>query len=183
MTLSSTKKPAKRITAKKVNRKRVVRQQQQQPIYEDDDGAMMMALANSLMDSDDKEYSRQPVYEDDDDGATMMMSIARSFMGGSNITQYLPQPVSEYEEEAMTMAIARFARSGKQSNQSKHHHNRFTFHSNQGQARTCCICQDDFEDGESVVMLGCLCTKYHPKCIDNWLKQKKECPVCKFAVV
>ena len=44
--------------------------------------------------------------------------------------------------------------------------------------KRCHICLSDFEDGEDLRILGC-CHRYHLQCIDNWLKSKTTCPVCK----
>lgn len=41
----------------------------------------------------------------------------------------------------------------------------------------CNICIDDFQVGQSYVILQCL-HYYHEKCIKNWLSRKKTCPFC-----
>lgn len=44
---------------------------------------------------------------------------------------------------------------------------------------TCCICLDDFEEGEKLRILPCD-HGYHSKCIDSWLvKHKRICPQCR----
>ncbi len=44
---------------------------------------------------------------------------------------------------------------------------------------TCCICLDDFEDGDKLRLLPCD-HGYHAKCIDPWLvKNKRICPQVK----
>jgi len=45
----------------------------------------------------------------------------------------------------------------------------------------CVICLSDFEIEEKVSALPC-CHTFHTNCLDNWLKQKRECPVCKYEV-
>ena len=45
----------------------------------------------------------------------------------------------------------------------------------------CVICLYDFEIGQKVSALPC-CHTFHTKCLDNWLNQKLECPVCKYEV-
>ncbi|KAJ5225004.1 hypothetical protein N7468_006229 [Penicillium chermesinum] len=43
----------------------------------------------------------------------------------------------------------------------------------------CTICMEDYEVGESLARLECLC-KFHKDCIIGWFKQKMECPVHKY---
>ena len=47
--------------------------------------------------------------------------------------------------------------------------------------RTCNICLEDFEGGESRKCLPCL-HGFHENCIDQWLRQNGVCPVCKTPV-
>jgi hypothetical protein len=42
----------------------------------------------------------------------------------------------------------------------------------------CPVCMEDFEVGTSFRMLPCL-DKFHPACIDKWLKTHIQCPVCR----
>lgn len=42
----------------------------------------------------------------------------------------------------------------------------------------CCICQEEYMDGDVLGMLECG-HDYHADCIKQWLKQKNLCPVCK----
>ena len=43
----------------------------------------------------------------------------------------------------------------------------------------CPICQDDFEEGQTVKQLPCK-HFYHPNCILPWLKLHNSCPICRF---
>lgn len=43
---------------------------------------------------------------------------------------------------------------------------------------SCAICLDDMKTGQMVKALRCS-HKFHEKCINNWLKQKLLCPLCK----
>eukprot|EP00347_Sterkiella_histriomuscorum_P006485 403352587 len=43
---------------------------------------------------------------------------------------------------------------------------------------TCAVCIDDFKSGCIFKMLKCS-HKYHSNCIDEWLKTKLQCPLCK----
>ncbi|XP_060078683.1 E3 ubiquitin-protein ligase RNF38-like [Ylistrum balloti] len=42
----------------------------------------------------------------------------------------------------------------------------------------CRICLSTFSEGEAVKTLPCL-HMYHQSCIDNWLKRKGDCPICR----
>ncbi|XP_054787117.1 E3 ubiquitin-protein ligase MBR2-like [Prosopis cineraria] len=42
----------------------------------------------------------------------------------------------------------------------------------------CCICQEEYTDGEDVASLDCE-HEFHTNCIKKWLKQKNLCPICK----
>ncbi|KAL4501585.1 hypothetical protein ABPG72_018636 [Tetrahymena utriculariae] len=46
------------------------------------------------------------------------------------------------------------------------------------QAEDCCICFVTFVEKETLGMLPCA-HKFHTNCIDNWIKVKKLCPLCK----
>lgn len=45
----------------------------------------------------------------------------------------------------------------------------------------CMVCQDSFQEGNSLRILPCL-HRYHVQCIDRWLGQDTHCPVCKHDV-
>ncbi|EAS04868.4 zinc finger, C3HC4 type (RING finger) protein (macronuclear) [Tetrahymena thermophila SB210] len=47
------------------------------------------------------------------------------------------------------------------------------------QSALCSICQCDFENNEKVKELNPCKHFYHPDCINQWLKNEKNCPVCK----
>lgn len=47
-----------------------------------------------------------------------------------------------------------------------------------GDPETCSICIDEFEQGTNLRVLPCS-HRYHPKCIDDWLKIQNNCPNCK----
>ena len=42
---------------------------------------------------------------------------------------------------------------------------------------SCLICMEDFSNGELVKILPCG-HEYKAKCIDEWLKKEKRCPIC-----
>ncbi|CAK79891.1 unnamed protein product (macronuclear) [Paramecium tetraurelia] len=44
--------------------------------------------------------------------------------------------------------------------------------------KNCVICMIDFKKSNNVKILHCL-HQFHAKCINQWLKQKGECPVCR----
>ncbi|PLB51544.1 FYVE-domain-containing protein [Aspergillus steynii IBT 23096] len=47
-----------------------------------------------------------------------------------------------------------------------------------GSTQECTICMEDYEVGQALVRLECLC-KFHKRCIVEWFERKKECPVHK----
>ncbi|KAL4930481.1 phosphatidylinositol-3-phosphate-binding ubiquitin-protein ligase [Aspergillus undulatus] len=50
--------------------------------------------------------------------------------------------------------------------------------SQDGTEQECTICMEEYEVGQSLVRLECLC-KFHKRCIVEWFERKKECPVHK----
>lgn len=49
-----------------------------------------------------------------------------------------------------------------------------------GGTQECTICMEDYEVGQSLVRLECLC-KFHKRCIAEWFGRKRECPVHKLS--
>ncbi|KAL4943468.1 FYVE zinc finger-domain-containing protein [Aspergillus oleicola] len=47
-----------------------------------------------------------------------------------------------------------------------------------GTEQECTICMEEYEVGQQLVRLECLC-KFHKRCIVEWFERKKECPVHK----
>ncbi|PWY77062.1 FYVE-domain-containing protein [Aspergillus heteromorphus CBS 117.55] len=47
-----------------------------------------------------------------------------------------------------------------------------------GGLQECTICMEEYEVGQALVRLECLC-KFHKRCIVEWFERKKECPVHK----
>lgn len=45
-----------------------------------------------------------------------------------------------------------------------------------GEPQECTICMEEYEVGDTLVRLECLC-KFHKPCIMGWLERKMECPV------
>lgn len=48
-----------------------------------------------------------------------------------------------------------------------------------GESGTCVVCQEDFSDGERVRTINKCKHMFHMNCIDPWLLQKSECPLCR----
>ncbi|OJJ51734.1 hypothetical protein ASPZODRAFT_57161 [Penicilliopsis zonata CBS 506.65] len=48
----------------------------------------------------------------------------------------------------------------------------------EGSAAECTICMEEYEVGQPLVRLECLC-KFHRRCIVEWFERKEECPVHK----
>ncbi|OKL63535.1 hypothetical protein UA08_01200 [Talaromyces atroroseus] len=51
--------------------------------------------------------------------------------------------------------------------------------SEDGTPQECTICMEEYEVGDKLARLECLC-KFHKACIVGWFERKKECPVHKF---
>lgn len=49
-----------------------------------------------------------------------------------------------------------------------------------GQTAECTICMEDYEVGQTLARLECLC-KFHRHCIVDWFERKMECPVHKLS--
>ena len=47
--------------------------------------------------------------------------------------------------------------------------------------RSCCVCLEDVCPGDQVRTLPCLHT-FHSACAEEWLRKKKVCPLCQFAI-
>jgi hypothetical protein len=52
-----------------------------------------------------------------------------------------------------------------------------------GEKGTCVVCQEDFQDGERVRALTKCQHMFHMTCIDPWLLQKSECPLCRSTIL
>jgi len=47
----------------------------------------------------------------------------------------------------------------------------------------CLICSEEYKDNDEITELNCDKRHYfHTKCIQDWLKRKLECPLCKKVV-
>ncbi|XP_014789051.1 uncharacterized protein LOC106882781 [Octopus bimaculoides] len=51
---------------------------------------------------------------------------------------------------------------------------------NGGGDNICSICRDNFRIGENVEILSACLHKYHPSCLAEWLKKKRNCPTCRW---
>lgn len=60
-------------------------------------------------------------------------------------------------------------------NQRKYIH---TMSDDQAEPEPCCICQEEYNDGEDLGTLDCG-HDFHTDCIKQWLAQKNLCPICK----
>jgi hypothetical protein len=49
--------------------------------------------------------------------------------------------------------------------------------------KECIICFEEFKPGQSVIELKCNERHFfHSPCLERWLKQKLECPLCKIPI-
>lgn len=46
----------------------------------------------------------------------------------------------------------------------------------------CCICLDEFENGERVKVLPRCNHCYHPHCVNKWLTTHSTCPLCRASI-
>ncbi|KFK32642.1 hypothetical protein AALP_AA6G269700 [Arabis alpina] len=54
----------------------------------------------------------------------------------------------------------------------------YVFSHNKNDIDRCVVCQMEFEEGESLVVLRLCNHPYHSECITKWLQTKKICPIC-----
>ncbi|KAM3138318.1 hypothetical protein pb186bvf_009594 [Paramecium bursaria] len=47
--------------------------------------------------------------------------------------------------------------------------------------KICSICMEEFIQNEEMMMMQCL-HKFHKQCLNDWLRQKPNCPVCKYTI-
>ena len=47
---------------------------------------------------------------------------------------------------------------------------------------SCTICMEEFKEGDRVRILPCF-HQYHVGCVDEWLHQHPDCPICKLSLV
>jgi len=52
-----------------------------------------------------------------------------------------------------------------------------------GETGFCTVCQEDLVDGERVRVIQKCQHMYHQECIDPWLQEKGECPLCRASVL
>jgi len=58
----------------------------------------------------------------------------------------------------------------------------FEYLQGQEKSQSCTICMDEFQPGDRVRILPCF-HQYHVACVDEWLHQHPDCPICKFSLV
>ncbi|CAA7036650.1 unnamed protein product [Microthlaspi erraticum] len=54
----------------------------------------------------------------------------------------------------------------------------YVFSHDKNKIDRCVVCQMEFEEGESLVVLRLCDHPYHSECITKWLQAKKICPIC-----
>lgn len=98
---------------------------------------------------------------------------------------------SHHAEPSNAAAAVRLAGPGSEATSSSQHPhpqrlNMLTFTANEkdcvsqedGQVQECSICMVEYDVGDELVRLECLC-KFHRMCILQWVERKAECPVHK----
>lgn len=54
----------------------------------------------------------------------------------------------------------------------------YVVHTGQPDAEPCCVCQEEYKDGDNLGTLECG-HDFHHGCIKQWLQHKNSCPICK----
>ena len=96
-----------------------------------------------------------------------------------------------HTESSNAAAAVRLAGSGSEAASSSHHPHQQRLHmltftatekdcisQDDGQMLECSICMVEYDVGDELVRLECLC-KFHRACIMEWVERKSECPVHK----
>ncbi|EXJ61568.1 hypothetical protein A1O7_01996 [Cladophialophora yegresii CBS 114405] len=99
-----------------------------------------------------------------------------------------PSYHADSSNTAAAIRLAGSASEGASSSQHPHHQrlNMLTFTATEkdcvaqedGQVQECSICMVEYDVGDELVRLECLC-KFHRSCIMEWVERKAECPVHK----
>jgi hypothetical protein len=99
-----------------------------------------------------------------------------------------PSYHAESSNAATATRLAGTGSEGASSSQHQHHQrlNMLTFTATEkdcvaqddGQVQECSICMVEYDVGDELVRLECLC-KFHRSCIMEWVERKAECPVHK----
>lgn len=75
------------------------------------------------------------------------------------------------DEDIEKLPVQRFTRAHRQNSDSES--------ADDGSSKsTCVICMNDFEEGDEMRVLPCK-HQFHKGCVDNWLKVKRQCPLCR----
>lgn len=90
-----------------------------------------------------------------------------------------PDRMSYEELLELGERLGEVKKKGATASQIRNHTQLYTFKkvANNDAHTRCSVCISDFEEGEEVRMLPCI-HAYHKDCIDKWLSQKINCPVC-----
>ncbi|EAS01923.2 zinc finger (C3HC4 RING finger) protein (macronuclear) [Tetrahymena thermophila SB210] len=60
---------------------------------------------------------------------------------------------------------------------------KFVKSDNPDQVKECSICLNDYQNDETIVILNCDSKHiFHQQCIETWVKQKDECPLCRAVI-